>query len=230
MKRQFWILLFVSLILGTGWQVDNGRLLITEIYYDTPGDDSLEEWIEIANVGTAVVDLSKIKIGDEDQPGGPEGMNRFPEGALIEPGQVIIVAQSAADFHNLFGVNPDYELSDSDPNVPDMRRYRLWSSGDIGLNNDGDELLLLDANNQLLDSLNYGDSTTYFAPSIQNVLRGQSLARLPADCNTGTAADWQPLEFPTPGEISLEGECTASLNPVELETLLPIGAVQGAAD
>ncbi|MCP4360351.1 MAG: hypothetical protein GY796_20275, partial [Chloroflexi bacterium] len=47
---------------------------------------------------------------------------------------------------------------------------------------------------------------------------------------TGTAADWQPLEFPTPGEISLEGECTASLNPVELETLLPIGAVQGAAD
>ena len=73
-------------------------VLITEVYYNTPGSDGDEEWIEIANVGTAVIDLSDYKIGDEELIGGREGMKRFPEGALIEPGQVVIVAQTAVAF------------------------------------------------------------------------------------------------------------------------------------
>ena len=47
-----------------GWQVDAApTLLLTEVYYDTPGVDEAEEWLEIANVGPAVIDLSHIKVG-----------------------------------------------------------------------------------------------------------------------------------------------------------------------
>ena len=109
------------------------NLLITEVFYDAPGADELREWVEIANVGTAVIDLSHIKIGDEETPGGNEGMKRFPEGAQIKPGQVIIVALTAAGFQELYGRLPDYEITDSHDDVPNMRGFPLWVSGDLAL-------------------------------------------------------------------------------------------------
>ncbi|MCB8942433.1 MAG: lamin tail domain-containing protein [Ardenticatenaceae bacterium] len=205
-------------------------LLITEVYYDTPGEESEEEWIEIANVGTAVFPLNDIKIGDEESSGGGEGMKRFPEEAMIEPGQVIVVAQTAVGFRRLFNFSPDYEISDSDPNVPDMRRFLLWADGDIALANDGDELLLLDERNFILDSLSYGDSTHFFNPSIADVFAGVSIERIPAACDTDSAADWQPQDTPTPGQITLQGDCATPVNPATLETLPTIGELQGTGD
>ncbi|MCA9946903.1 MAG: lamin tail domain-containing protein, partial [Anaerolineales bacterium] len=124
-------------------QIINPGLLITEVFYNPPGEESEREWLEIANVGTAVLDLSNIKVGDEEQSGGGEGMRRFPEGTLLEPEQALVVAQTAVGFRFLYGRNPDFELTDSDPTVPDMRNYFLWSTGDVALANDGDQLVLL---------------------------------------------------------------------------------------
>lgn len=204
-------------------------LLITEVYYDTPGVDGEEEWIEIANVGTAVLDLSDVTVGDEETAGGGEGMARFPDGAGIEPGQAVVVAQTAVGFRRLFGFNPDFELVASDDTVPTMRGFPLWATGDVALANDGDEVLLL-ADFALLDAINYGDSAAYFAPSISAVITGQSIARVPANCDSDSAADWQPQPTPTPGVLSFAGECAAPVNPALREELPPIGAIQGAGD
>ena len=214
-------------LLVKGVTAQTAVILITEVYYNTPGDDSLEEWIEIANIGTAVADLSRVKIGDEETAGQREGMLRFPDGAEIAPAQAIIVAQTAVGFRQLFGFNPDYEISDSDDNVPNMRNFPLWAGGDLGLANDGDEILLLGAQNQLLDTLNYGDSLVYFAPAILNVFTGQSIERIPANCDSNSAADWQPTSRPTPGQITLDGECATPIDPAELEDLPTIGEIQG---
>ena len=73
-------------------QIINPGLLITEIYYNPPGEEAEREWLEIANVGPAVLDLSDVKLGDEEQSGGGEGMRRFPEGTLLEPEQAVVVA------------------------------------------------------------------------------------------------------------------------------------------
>ena len=47
-------------------------------------------------------------------------MLRFPKGAILQPEQVIVIAQTAVGFRTLFGFNPDYEIQDSDAAVPDI--------------------------------------------------------------------------------------------------------------
>lgn len=202
-------------------------LLITEVYYDTPGDDSREEWIEIANLGSELVSLDGYKIGDGAWAGSFEGMAQFPEGSVIEAGQVIVVAQTGQGFAQLYGRLPDYEIQSSVVDVPDLAPYRAWAEGDIGLANDGDEVLLLDEENRMLDAVNYGDQDTFFNPAVLSVFRGQSIERVPAGCDTNTSADWQPQLTPTPGELVLEGECS---DPTVGLEILPIGTLQGDGD
>ena len=206
-------------------QDEDVPILITEVYPNPPGEELAREWVELSNVGTAVIDLSNIKVGDEESMGEKEGMLRFPEDAVLQPNQVIVIAQTAVGFRALFGVNPDYEIQDSDPAVPDMRRYLLWALGEFALANDGDELLVVNANNRIIDSINYGDRTTFFTPAIQRPFEGQSIARVPANCDSDSASDWQTAQLPTPGQVDLDAECQL-LPPIE-EIYLPIGAVQG---
>ncbi|MFW6068716.1 MAG: lamin tail domain-containing protein [Chloroflexota bacterium] len=212
----------------TGLAEDEGKLLITEVYYDTPGVDSEEEWIEIANVGSQTLNLDGIKVGDAQFPGSREGMVRFPPDAVIAPNEAIVVAQSAAGFRSLFGQTPDYEIQGSDASVPDMLPYDTWAQGDVALNNDGDEVILLDGADIVLDAMSYGDSAEFLNPSVPNALWGQSLARIPATCDTDTAGDWQPQEAPTPGQLVLQGECTPPQP--QLDVVPSIGLIQGDGD
>lgn len=208
-------------------QPQSAALLITEFVYDSFGLDEEGEWIEVANVGETAVDLAAIKIGDEELLGGNEGMLRFPEDATLAPGAVIVIAQSAPGFRAQYGRNPDYEMRDEDAAVPDMRRYVRWAFGDVALGNGGDEVLLLGADNEILDTIGYGDSRSDAVPKAATVAAGQSLARVPATCDTDTAVEWQPQEVPTPGEITLEGECPVEAAPPTAAPLPPIGAIQG---
>ncbi|MFO7540371.1 MAG: lamin tail domain-containing protein [Chloroflexota bacterium] len=198
-------------------------LLITEVYYHAPGPDEDEEWIELAYFGTEPLDISSYKLGDEAQSGGSEGMMRFPDGAVMQPEQVIVVAQTAVGFRSRFGFNPDYEMRDTDADVPVMVHYSLWAAGRLLLANRGDDVLLLDEHDQIVDAISYGDSTTFFSPAVAPVFQGHSLERIPAHCDTDSAADWQPQREPTPGRIIRDGECA----PPPPEALLPIGAIQG---
>ncbi|MEZ4512730.1 MAG: lamin tail domain-containing protein [Chloroflexota bacterium] len=224
------ITLFI-LITAPFWQATPlPNLRLTEVFYDTPGDDAQEEWVELVSWETAVYDLSDIKLGDEEKAGGSEGMYRFPVGATIDPGQVIVVAQTAVGYATLYGVLPDYEFVDSHPDVPNMRRFPIWASGDLALGNGGDDVLLLDPRNQIIDALSYGDSTAVLAPAISSVLTGQSIERIPASCDSNTAADWQPQNRPTPGQITLEGDCPEIATAADLETLPPIGTIQSRRD
>ena len=78
-------------------------ILITEVFYNAPGRESDEEWLEIANLGSTDLDLSGYKIGDEEDEGGLEGMSQFPDGAILPAGAVAIIAQNSAGFVALFG-------------------------------------------------------------------------------------------------------------------------------
>ena len=233
-KRPFYVIVagllgFLPLAALAQDEAASGSLLITEVYYNAPGADEAAEWLEVANVGTVAVDLSDIKIGDSETPGDNEGMLRFPEGAVIEPGQAVVVAQTAVGFRELFGFDPDYEIQASDEGVPTMRHFPLWSDGDLVLANDGDEVLLLDGRNQILDAVNYGDSDSFFSPSVLGVLTGESIERIPADCDTDSAADWEAQRQPTPGELVRDGLCEGEETAVsDSDGTAPIGIIQGA--
>lgn len=215
------------------WQsLSPARLLITEFYYNPPGLDEEREWVELANVGGESLSITAYGLGDEEQPGGGEAMLRFPDGSEIGAGEAIVVAQTAAGFRALYGTSPDYEITSTDTAVPDMIAGDPWATGRFALANRGDEIILVDDQNNIIDTLSYGDRTTFFAPSLPEVVSGQSVERMPAHCDTDSAADWRPQMFPNPGQISLDGNCLSA--PEQDEGSAPqlrrIGDIQGSGD
>lgn len=232
MRKLIWLVIIgVCLFAPTVAAQNAPLLLITELYYNTPGDDEIEEWIELANFGSSPVELENFKLGDEETAGGMEGMQRFPGGSIIEPDEVIVVARTAAGFEALFGRKPTFEMFDSDPLVPNMRNFPILADGETVLNNGGDEVILLDPTNAIVDALSYGDSTTFMLPPIAVAGRGESIERVPADCDSDDAADWQPQRTPTPFEVSFDGEC-AGVDSAETRIATsdypPIGTLQGS--
>ena len=74
------------------------RILISEVLNNPSGQEPGLEWIEIYNRSSQVINLGSHKIGDSETRGDPEGMYHFPKGAIITPGQVIVVANQAQLF------------------------------------------------------------------------------------------------------------------------------------
>jgi hypothetical protein len=147
--------------------------------------------------------LTGVKIGDAALPGDPEGMLIFPEEEIIDSKGLILVAQRAVPFEAEYGFKPDYEISDSDPDVKNMIPYYAWSSGSVRFSNAGDELILLNGWDEIVDSLAYGESKfESFQPPVPAAPEGSSLARSPMGFDTDTAEDWIISEIPSPGEIN----------------------------
>ncbi|HJW90135.1 MAG TPA: lamin tail domain-containing protein [Anaerolineales bacterium] len=199
-------------------------LLVTEVLYDpAEASDPQGEWMELINPTSQSVNLACVKIGDEETPGGGEGMLRFPLGAILQPGGVIVIANQALDFAAHYGFSPDYELSQTDEQVPDMLRYSSWASGSLNLSNGGDEFLILDGDDLFLDALSWGSSSFAFSPPVSSVAAGHSLERRPANRDTDTSGDWIDQPAPNPGHVDLAGEThtpTASPYPCGAVALL----------
>jgi hypothetical protein len=171
------------------------------VLYDPLSAEPAGEWIELYNRAGAV-DIGGCKLGDEETPMEGEGMYMFPEGAAVGAGAVILVANQASAFEAEFGFKPDYELVESDAAVPNLVKYSAWATGSIGLSNTGDEVLLLDGGDLLLDALSWGSSTWAFDPAAPDVAAGHSLERVPSEVDTDTAADWVEQASPDPGSVS----------------------------
>jgi len=180
------------------------EVLITEVLYNPLDNISEREWIEIFNAGSSSVDLSDFKVGDEETSSGSEGMFKFPDGVSIDTGEILVVANKATSFFAVYGFLPDFEMVSSDPSIPDMVMYTSWSSGDVNLSNSGDEVLLLDSHDSIVDLMAYGNSPyPGFQPPVPAVSSGHSIERRPASEDTGTYLDWIEQIVPSPGEVNL---------------------------
>lgn len=178
-------------------------LLISEVLYDPTGSEPEAEWIEVYNAGGAEAGLSGYKLGDEETAGGGEGMYRFPISATLAAGQVIVIASSAEAYSSTYHVYPTYELFDSTAEVPDLVKYTTWSGGSVNLSNTGDDVVLLDGNDNVVEALSWGESTWAFDPAAPDVSEGHSLERRPANEDNDTAADWSDQPLPEPGSVKL---------------------------
>ncbi len=178
-----------------------GGLLISELVFDAAGSEPDEEWIEIYNLTAENLDISNFKIGDEETPSGSEGMYRFPPGSSIGFGEALVIANRASAFESRYGFKPDFEVHDSDPLVPDMVKHGSWSAGNLSLSNSGDEVLLLDYNDQLADAVSWGNSTWAFSPAVPPVGAGESIERFPPGSDNDNAADWRAQPVPSPGSV-----------------------------
>ncbi|MBC7249182.1 MAG: lamin tail domain-containing protein [Anaerolineae bacterium] len=179
----------------------SSTIVISEVLYDTTGTEPDEEWIEIYNLSASPVDLSDYKVGDEETQGGGEGMYQFPAETTIGAGQVIVIANRATAFYAVYGFNPNFELVESDTNIPNMVRYTTWASGSIELSNTSDEVLILDGSDNVVDALSWGSSTFAFDPPAPDVVEGHSLERYPANADTDSAGDFVDQATPAPGQV-----------------------------
>lgn len=168
-------------------------ILITAVYYDTYLTDEPDEAFRLTNVGAATVDLTGWTVTDNE--------GTITLAGSLTPGGQIWVAREADDFTTEFGFLPDYEYdADTDPAVPN-----LTSSGSFELANAGDQVILKDDSDTLVDAVVYaGGSLTgtdwsgaTIAPYDQGYfgLVGQVLYR-----ELGQATGWPGMDTDTAGD------------------------------
>ncbi|UCH58427.1 MAG: lamin tail domain-containing protein [Anaerolineales bacterium] len=179
------------------------RLLISEVHYTPLGPEPEGEWLEVFNVGDFPLDLSGYKIGDEERMGEGEGMYLLPSGLVLAPKQVLVIAYQATAFRAAHGIDPHYELTETDEGVPNLEKYTYWSNGTLGLGNGGDEVLVLDQADQPVDAISWGSSNYAFDPPSKLVADGHSLERYPAYQDSDSALDWREQAVPGPGLVDL---------------------------
>lgn len=172
-------------------------LLIGEFVYDgqTPSSEG-DEFVEICNSNTTEVLLDGYKIGDEETQGGGESMYILPH-EILQPDECLVIAKSKADFLNVYGAPAKlYEIGD-------LAKYPTWGRGSWSLANDGDELVLLGPDDQLIDSVAYrnGDYAGLGLEAGASAPEPSSLQRVwPFDTNS------MPQDFvktePNPGRLT----------------------------
>jgi glycerophosphoryl diester phosphodiesterase len=181
-------------------------LLVSEFQPNTPGIDTDEEWVEFFNNAPVLLDLTNYKLGDEETIDGIEGMYNFPSGSTISPGKAQVVAQKGTGFNALFGFLPEYELTETSA-AGNMPIDTLWASGTVALANTGDEILLLDSHDTILDVAVYGPTNTYPGViAIPFVDNEQSVERRPVWHDTNDCSvDFRRQVDPSPGVVYLYG-------------------------
>jgi hypothetical protein len=189
--------------------------------YDPGGaPEPTGEWFELFNWGDISIDFGCLIIGDEEMAGGGEGMLAFPPGSAILAGEVVVIANQADVYYSIFGFHPNYEIIDTQPDIPDMVKFTNWATGSVNLSNNGDDMLVLDKHNHLIDAVSWGNSNFAFNPPVSGVDVGHSLERRPGDQDTDSAIDWYDQSEPNPGSVELD-PTTPPPSPTNTSTLTP---------
>lgn len=148
-------------------------VIFSEIFYDTPGTDSDEEWIELYNPTASQIDISGYVIVDNN---GTGSTYTFPAGSVIDGGSFFTVAVNQAGFNALY--------------TADAHQY----GGIPALNNTGDALLLLDDSGATVDQVAWEGGASSGVPSGwgtgPTASTGESMVRTAFDTDTDTDADW----------------------------------------
>jgi uncharacterized repeat protein (TIGR01451 family) len=170
-------------------------------YPINPSTDT--EWIEIYNPNSFQITLTDYKIGNTPKRGSGQGMFKFKSGTIGAGGVVIVARERERFVHG----NPTvpaasvYDLSNSNQ----MSQYTAWASGALQLDNGPsvagalfeEQVVLLDAKDDIVDMATYGNETTTTLPpsypghtpiSTSAVPEGVSYERCPVSRDTNNSA------------------------------------------
>ncbi|MCK5838830.1 MAG: lamin tail domain-containing protein [Bacteroidales bacterium] len=155
-------------------------IVINELMYNPPpelGDDDYYEYIEITNIGEVAVDLSGWAFTD--------GIEfTFAQGTIIEPEAFIVIAANPGSIMDYYGIQ----------NVTGP-----FLGGK--LNNGGEIIVLSDAQNLTIDSLEYDDDPPW---PVDPDGDGPSLELINPFSNNELYTNWAAsmVEFGTPGIVN----------------------------
>ncbi|HUM71257.1 MAG TPA: lamin tail domain-containing protein, partial [Chloroflexota bacterium] len=151
-RRLFWLTTAVFLpllglvVMVSARSVTAGgtTVLIDAVLYDGYESGDADEAVRIRNVSDQVVDISGWQLND-----GESSTAVIPLTTTLNPGQAIWLAKNGTAFQRQFGFPPDFERNDTLPGVPNLGG--AWPS----LANTGDQVMLRDGANALIDCLAY---------------------------------------------------------------------------
>lgn len=195
------VIFLVPVLLLTWWTSSqaqtSARVQITAVLYDGLLSGDADEAVALRNVTDTPVDLSGWSLTDE------EAAAVFPAGVVLDAGEQLWIARRAADFRRSFGFGPDFEVTETETAVPNL------SGGWTGLGNSGDQVLLRDDADVLVDCVpfegNYGGEcgagwsgvlvqpylvTGVFGAEGQILVRKRDQATGYPVADTNSAADW----------------------------------------
>ena len=141
-----------------------GQVRIAQVGYDTPGNDTIEEWVELYNPTAAAIDVGGFRLADND------GSFTLPPGTSVPPGGFVVVARDVVGFMALFN------------RAPAVTGLRL------SLGNEGDDLRLLDPGGSEIDRVLWENATAGWPIAAPT---GASIRRTDPSVDTNTVADWQ---------------------------------------
>jgi len=147
------------------------HVVFSEVFYDTPGVESDEEWIELYNPTLNPIDLSGLTIDDN------ANSYILPDGTTIPSRGFLIIARDETAFENLYEFLPDI------------------SGLTLSLANTGDVLRLKNGDDEI-DMVAWED---YVSEWNLVANEGESIQRYPLNQDTDTASDWISHASPYPG-------------------------------
>lgn len=112
-------------------EIPPSPLMITEIMYNDPSPEDSYEFVEIYNNGDEAIDITGYSFSS--------GITFTFPNYVLSPGKFILVAKNASSFQTTFGM-PAFQWDEQQ-----------------GLNNSGETITLLDANQMFVDSVAYSD-------------------------------------------------------------------------
>ncbi len=162
---------------------DEWKLLITEVFPNPENEE--QEFVEIYNGFNYSLILDNWKITDNEK------TFAFQKGTTIDANQVIVIVRNATAFKESFN-SYDYEFSD------------------LTLSNNGDEVILLDATDSIIDGVAWGSGSITGVIPAKAPQEGLSLQRVPALQDTNDCTKDFKAKTPNPGEVELQKESSSS--------------------
>jgi hypothetical protein len=157
------------------------HVLITEVFYDTPGTESQEEWVEIFNPTKEQGDISGWKITDG------EATFTVSNGTMMSGHDALVIARNSAGFQALYGFGPDF------------------SGATFSLSNSGDEVILKDAGGIAIDVVTYKTGSYPGVIPHSGVTEGHSIERVFANFDTDDCGkDFIDQPEEKPGQVTLD--------------------------
>jgi hypothetical protein len=142
----------------------SGNLVISEVNYNPPGADDLDEFIELWNPTTSIVNLAGVKL--------TTGVTFTFGAVLLEPGQRFIVIKDEAGFKAVYGTNVPFA--------------GLWGGS---LNNTGEPIVLLAANGTEIERVTYSAALPWPTAANNN---GRTLVRIRPELPANVHSSWRP--------------------------------------
>jgi len=177
-------LLFISLLLASAAEADIPYVIINEIHYDPDVKTELVEFVELYNAGTSYVDLTGWYFSN--------GISfQFPDGTILPAGGYIVVTENPYLAYHPVTIMDKYDVNSS----------LVYGSFAGRLSNDGERIILRDAEGRKIDEVDYqlgfpwptvGDAVSENRPGT-----GHSIQLVNPSFDNDLAGSWRSA-YPTP--------------------------------